>query len=261
MKKIFNLFDADSPVDNQATESIRLFVIAHQAIYVDGLIRVIQDQMNHKLLACVKPGDQCLERFKKQAVDILMIEQSAVIEQLRTTASCATLFKRFYNHNPDLKIIIFGHDIEPEFIHAMLRSGVQGFIDSTMKQSSMNTAIREVYSGGYWIGRKALGQIVSAVTDFDSFVSSHLNSTLTALREILTTRETDVLLLVIDGLSNKDIAASLCLSEQSVKLHLGHLFRKFEVASRSQLISRVFQRISPVSNLMQCVRRNWENPD
>lgn len=260
MKKIFNLFDPDSPVDSQPAESIRLFVIAHQEIYVDGLIRVIQDQMNHKLLACIKPGNQCLERFKKHTVDILMIEQSAVMEQLRLAASSETVFRAFQEHNPDVKIIIFGHNIETEFIHTMLHSGVQGFIDSTMSQSSMNTAISEIYNGGYWIGHKAFKQILSSVTDFDHFVSDHLSEKLSAIRKKLTERETDVLLLVIEGLSNREIAARLFLSEQSVKLHLGHLFRKFEVSSRSQLISNVFLRISPSSDLLHLVRKHWKNP-
>ncbi len=63
---------------------------------------------------------------------------------------------------------------------------------------------------------------------------------------------------VLEGLSTRQIANELCLSEQSIKLHLGRLFKKFEVSNRSQLILMAFQRVCPASNLIQLFRKSLD---
>jgi len=63
---------------------------------------------------------------------------------------------------------------------------------------------------------------------------------------------------VIDGMATKNIAHELCISEQSVKLYLGRMFKKFEVTNRSQLILMAFQRVCPANNMIQLFRRSLD---
>ena len=69
----------------------------------------------------------------------------------------------------------------------------------------------------------------------------------------------EVLERVLDGMSNKEIAGQLFLSEQGVKMHLGRLFRKFGVANRAQLILIAFRRVCPFNhNLVDYLRQARE---
>jgi DNA-binding CsgD family transcriptional regulator len=69
------------------------------------------------------------------------------------------------------------------------------------------------------------------------------------LGERLTTRELEVLELVLQGLSTREIAERIFLSHQGVKAHLTTLFRKFNVKNRSQLILSALDEVSPVESI------------
>ena len=82
---------------------------------------------------------------------------------------------------------------------------------------------------------------------------------ISAMQDGLTRREAEVLERVLDGMSNKEIAGQLFLSEQGVKMHLGRLFKKFGVANRAQLILIAFRRVCPFNhNLVDYLRQARE---
>ena len=117
---------------------------ANQAIYVDGLIRVISDHENHDVMACTQPGDSCAETFAKKPADILLIEQSVIEEQLEIHPANG-LFSKFFDKFPDLRIIIFGHDILEPFVRSLIGARVRGFIDTSSTHEVLNAVIDEVF--------------------------------------------------------------------------------------------------------------------
>jgi len=140
----------------------------------------------------------------------------------------------------------------------MIRAGAHGFIDSTMTQDSLMQAIREVHSGGYWVSRKALKQLIYSAVEMERIVEQGIREKVEAFQGTLTICESDVLHRVLKGLSTREIAETLCLSEQSVKLHLGLLFRKFEATNWSQLILMVFERVCPANNMIHLFRKGLD---
>jgi len=75
------------------------------------------------------------------------------------------------------------------------------------------------------------------------------------LNEQMTNRESDVFCLVMEGLSTREIAAQIHMSEPTVKQHLSRLFKKFDASNRSQLILSAFERVCPVTNMVKLFRR------
>jgi len=239
------------------TDKIKIYLIANQAIYVDGLIRVISDHKNHDVIACMQPGATCAQHFADNPADILLIEQSVVEEQLETYPA-EGLFSNFLDKFPDLRIIIFGHDIPEPFVRTLIGAGARGFIDTSSTHEVLNAAIDEVYNGGYWIGRKALNQLIKNAVEMESIVEQGIRNKIKSVQEDLTKREAEVLRCVLDGMATKCIAHELCISEQSVKLYLSRMFKKFEVSNRSQLILMAFQRVCPANNMIQLFRRSLD---
>jgi len=234
-----------------------LFMVANQDIYVDGLTRVIADQADLDVVSCTSPTEDCQGRYAEHPTDILMVEQSVVRRKLRGT-SLDRLFKPFMEIRPDLRIIVFGHEITDTFIRKMISAGAHGFIDSSTRPELLGIAINEVRDGGYWLGRKSLQHLVLAVSEMDRIVEQGISDKIKSMQDTLTKRESDVLQRVLEGMSTREIADDLSLSEQSIKLHLGHLFRKFEVSNRSQLILMAFKRVCPVNNMIQLFRRSLD---
>jgi len=250
-----NISSLDSDFDK--AEKIKIFLIANQAIYVDGLIRVISDHKNHKVIACVQPSDSCADRFAKNPADILLVEQSVIEKQLEHYQA-EELFSNFLDKFPDLKIIIFGHDMPEPFVRTLVGAGARGFIDTSSTHDVLNVAIDEVYNGGYWIGRKALDQLIQNAVEMENIVEQGIRNKIESVQDTLTKRESDVLRCVLDGMATKNIAYELCISEQSVKLYLSRMFKKFEVSNRSQLILMAFQRVCPANNMIQLFRRSLD---
>ena len=234
-----------------------LFMVANHDIYADGLARVLADQPDLDVISCTGPTRDCHSRYVEQPTDILMVEQSVVYGALEDTP-LDQLFKPFMETRPDLRIIVFGHEMADTFVRRMLQAGAHGFIDSSTGPELLGTAIHEVRDGGYWLGRKSLQHLVQVVSGIDRIVEQGIADKITNMKNTLTKRESDVLQRVLEGMSTREIAEDLCLSEQSIKLHLGHLFRKFEVSNRSQLILMAFKRVCPVSNMIQLFRRSLD---
>ncbi|NOR40702.1 MAG: hypothetical protein GQ537_05790 [Gammaproteobacteria bacterium] len=233
--------------------SISLFTIANRDIYVDGLLRLITELPGLRITECVSPGKKCFENFSANPADLLLIEQSVIKQHLQETP-VDELFSKFTKNHPDLRIIIFGHAFENDFIQKMLRAGVHGFIDSTMTQKTLHNAIQEIHNGGYWVSRNALEKIIFSALEMERVIEKNVRDKIEAIQGDLTPRESDVLRCVMDGQSTREIAETLFLSEQTVKLHLGRLFRKFDVTNRSQLILIAFLRVCPVSNMINLFR-------
>jgi len=243
--------------DARKLGKIKIYLIANQAIYVDGLIRILSDHENHEVVACTEPDDQCADRFAGNPADILLIEQAVVEEKLQHYDTVG-LFSKFFDNFPNLRIIIFGHDIREPFVRRLVTAGVHGFIDTASTHSVLNTAIDEVYRGGHWVGGKALDQMIQNAVEMEEIVERGIKQKIESIHDTLTKRESEVLRCVLDGMATKTIAHELCLSEQSVKLYLGRMFKKFEVNNRSQLILMAFQRVCPANNMIQLFRRSLD---
>lgn len=255
MKNTLHTMSGVSSISSSST--IRIFLIANQAIYVDGLIRVISDHENHEVIACEQPGGTCAKMFADNPADILLIEQS-VVEQELECHDIEGLFSKFLDPHPKLKIIIFGHEMSEPFVRKMVGANVRGFIDTCSTHEVLNAAIDEVHKGGYWVGRKALAQLINNAVEMESIVEQGIRNKIETIHDTLTKREAEVLRCVLDGMATKNIAHELCISEQSVKLYLGRMFKKFEVSNRSQLILMAFQRVCPANNMIQLFRRSLD---
>jgi DNA-binding NarL/FixJ family response regulator len=140
----------------------------------------------------------------------------------------------------------------------MIGAGVRGFIDTSSTHEVLNAAIDEVYNGGYWVGRKALQQLIKNAVEMENIVEQGIRNKIESVQDDLTKREAEVLRCVLDGMATKNIAHELCISEQSVKLYLGRMFKKFDVSNRSQLILMAFQRVCPANNMIQLFRRSLD---
>lgn len=244
-------------IDSGADPVISLFVIARKDIYIDGLVRVITDFSGHRVVACSNPDGDCLTEFRSTPADLLLIEQSILEEHLRSGTNL-TILHDFRDAFPELRFLVFGRDISNDSLHQMLRAGIRGFIDKTTTEDQLASAIRQVHGGGFWLGQKVLEQVIHSCVEIKQIIEQGIQAKIESIRETLTRRESEVLQRILEGMTNREIADDLNLSEQSIKLHLGRLFRKFEVSNRSQLILMTFQRVSPASDIIKQFRETLD---
>ena len=142
-------------------------------------------------------------------------------------------FRAMQKELPNTPIVIFSGDTNPDLIKASLQAGASGFIPKTMRAPAMINALRLVLSGERYVPDLAMltgdGKPGGANLDTGGAFSQ------------LTPREREVLGLLVKGNSNKQIARQLKIEEITVALHLRSIYRKLNVASRTQAVRLALQ--------------------
>jgi DNA-binding NarL/FixJ family response regulator len=127
---------------------------------------------------------------------------------------------------PDIKVVVVGSGSEVEGALAAIATGAKGYISENAANAEFVSAIRTVSQGLIWASRKVFSLII------DRFSGS---SRRVLAAKTLTSRERQVLEMLVAGRSNKEIAAPLGIEERTVKAHVSKIMRKVGVENRIQL--------------------------
>jgi DNA-binding NarL/FixJ family response regulator len=133
---------------------------------------------------------------------------------------------------PEIKIIMLTSHDSDEDIFASLAAGASGYCLKDVSQERLFSAIRCVSSGDFWLDTAIAGRLVNAIsTSRINWTTSQGQSTLV---DPLSQRELEVLNLLVEGLSNQQIAARLVIGVETVKTHIKHILEKLAVSDRTQ---------------------------
>ena len=240
---------ADNPGERTPT---RIHVVGHQDFSIDGLISMIESTMANCTVTCMKDVESCVETFTTVRPDILLLQNE--ILDVPVELSIQNIFRK----DAELRILVFGRNMEDEHLYRLVNSGVQGFINERMNGDHIRSALYSVNSGQTWIERHIMERFITTQHDFDGLLETRFLNRVDELCTSLSRRETEILCQVIRGLAIKQIAKEVHLSDQGVKMHLAKLFKKFNVANRNQLILAAFDEISPIDHLSMMLRNGLE---
>ncbi len=134
---------------------------------------------------------------------------------------------------PDTAILILTAYDDDEYVLGLLDAGAAGYLLKSARGRDLVGAIRAIRSGESVLHPKIIAKLLKRATVAP--VEEHKAS------DLLSERETEVLKLVTSGMSNKEIAEKLFLSQRTVKAHLTSVFNKLNVASRSEAIVKGLQ--------------------
>jgi len=134
---------------------------------------------------------------------------------------------------PDTAILILTAYDDDEYVLGLLDAGAAGYLLKSARGRELVGAIRAIRAGESVLHPKIIARLLKRATTAP--VGEHKAS------ELLTERESEILKLVTSGMSNKEIAEKLFLSQRTVKAHLTNIFNKLNVASRSEAIVKGLQ--------------------
>jgi DNA-binding NarL/FixJ family response regulator len=120
---------------------------------------------------------------------------------------------------------------EDEFVSQALQLGAKGYLSKPLNHKDLIRAIRVTYTGEIWAGRKILAEALESLRQ----KTQEMNLPLSEMQEALTEREQEIVRWVIQGMTNKEIAARLGISYKTVKTHLSNVFNKLKISRRLQL--------------------------
>ena len=143
-----------------------------------------------------------------------------------------TEIKRRY---PEVRVLVMTLHKTEEFIHASLQAGADGYILKDSTQEEFHTAVRSVLQGKTYLSMDVSEKVVSGYRGGGK-------PTGTSVFDTLTHREREILKLVAEGKSNKEIAEFLCLSVKTVEKHRSNLMMKLDVHNAAGLTAYAIER-------------------
>jgi DNA-binding NarL/FixJ family response regulator len=138
------------------------------------------------------------------------------------------LLGTFRRTRPTLKLIVLGENTSSEYIERIIGAGVKGFLSHTASVRELSMALEVVQDGSLWAPRKILARLLEARSAARPPVG-------TANGAKFTSRENQVMSLLVRGKSNREIGEALGIDAGTVKAHLGRIMRKTGVGNRIEL--------------------------
>ncbi|MEE9342365.1 MAG: response regulator transcription factor [Gammaproteobacteria bacterium] len=227
---------------NGKLSKTKVFILAHHDFSIDGMISILDSHDDNFYVSCVEPGNACMAKLVATEPDVLIIQDEFLKEPMDS------YIDGLVAEYPDIRILVFGKEMPDERLFRLAQAGIHGYINERMNGQHIKKALDTVLSGQKWFERHIMEQFISRESGADQETSHKISERLGDMADMLTNRESQILLEVMKGLAIKQIAEEVHLSQQGVKMHLAKLFKKFKVANRNQLILAVFEFVSPVQN-------------
>jgi len=162
-----------------------------------------------------------------ESIDML-VPDVVLLDLHLPDADGATLAGRVRMRHPDVHVVIFTAGAEPSEVRQATAAGVDGVLLKTMAVDQLIHSIREVADGQRVLDPDLAGAAYSADVDAGSVPLSQ--------------REIDVLALLAQGMTNKDVAAALFIARATVKSHIENILRKLGASDRAAAVAEGFRR-------------------
>jgi two-component system NarL family response regulator len=183
------------------------------ALLRTGVANIINQENDLYVVAEAGNGAEAVAAYDRHRPDVTLLDlRMPVKEGVEAVQEIRAL-------DPQARVIVLTTYDTDEEISRALKAGAKAYVLKDIAAGELVRCIRDVLAGKTYLAPAAAAKLAEGVT-----------------RVQLTPREMATLRLMSDGKSNKEIAGSLDISERTVKTHLGHLFEKLGVTSRTEAI-------------------------
>lgn len=204
---------------------MNILIVDDDFLVAGALKTILETQEDFHVPACGSDGCEAAALFRQHRPDVLLMDIR--MKDMNGLDASAEILREF----PEARILLLTTFSDDEYIIKALKLGAKGYL---LKQDYQNIvpAIRAVYSGQTVFGDAIVSKIPSLLQRPPAFdyASCDIND-----------RELEIIRLIADGLSNKEIASALYLSEGTVRNYLSSILDKLELRDRTQVAVFYYQ--------------------
>jgi DNA-binding NarL/FixJ family response regulator len=203
--------------------SISVLIADDHPIFRAGLKKLLEAAGGFRVLGDADSGLAATTLARELQPDLLLLDLAMPgmdgLDVLRQVADAQL----------DVRVVVLTASITPAEVTSALRLGARGVLMKTAATELLYKCLHAVAAGQFWVGRDMVGSLIEALA------SAHATWNEGARPFGLTARERQVVKLVSEGCTNRDIAARMHISEDTVKHHLSRVFDKTGTSSRVEL--------------------------
>ena len=215
--------DARFPTDDAGSRQLRVVIADDHRLVLGALQQTLEDDSGFAVAGVTCNSAEVLDLVERHRPDI------ALLDIHMPGPGGLECLDRIRAEHPGVKVVLISAGADGQEIQGALRRGAAGYLVKSINPADIPAALRQVHEGtAYYAvaGDEGGGELPGA--EF-------------ARRTGLTPRELEMLVAVVGGRSNREIAQELWVTEQTVKFHLGNVYRKLSVANRAAAVQVAMQ--------------------
>jgi DNA-binding NarL/FixJ family response regulator len=200
--------------------TIKVLVVDDHHVVRRGLVFFLKTQKEIEIVGEAANGEEALTLVGKLHPDVVLMDLvMPMMDGIEATKKIKELF-------PHTKILILTSFSDQDHVIPAIRAGASGYQLKDIEPDQLVEAIKSVYKGESQLHPKVTSHVMSHLSQGEKKGEN--------LLEELTKREKEVLAEIAKGKSNKEIAASLMITEKTVKTHVSNILAKLNLADRTQ---------------------------
>ena len=203
----------------------RILVVDDHDLVRDGIVSMLNNVEDVQVVADAGDGEEAIEKLKTIDVDIVLTDvQMPNMNGLELTEHVTENFE-------EVRVVLLSMEVTEEYIGEAVKNGASSYLPKNVRKKELVDAIRAVRDGEEYFPPE-ISQVI-----FKSFVQKK-NKTKSAQKVSgkISEREIEVIRLIVDGKSNKEIADELFISVRTVDAHRNHIMTKLELKNTAQLV-------------------------
>jgi DNA-binding NarL/FixJ family response regulator len=202
--------------------AIRVVLADDHPLILEGLDQLFRLEADFDIVARCVNGVEAVEAVRRYQPDVLVLDirmpGGGGIEALRS----------LQREKLPTRAVIFTAGLDEGEVVEAMRLGVRGVVLKSMPSQMLLRCLRKVHAGEQWLERRSAGRALERLLQREAGAKE--------AAAVLTARETEIVRMVATGLRNREIAASLIITEGTVKAHMHHIYQKLEMDSRVDLV-------------------------
>jgi two-component system, NarL family, response regulator LiaR len=204
-------------------QPIRVLIVDDHAMVRKGLSSFLQNEPTLELVGEACDGREAIEFCAQLQPDVVLMD--LVMPELGGVAATRAIHQRW----PAVQVLALTSFQEKELVQEALQAGAIGYLLKNVSGEELAEAIRQAHKGRPTLAPEAVQALIQPPSEAENLAAG------------LTRREQEVLALLVQGMSNPEIAARLYISRSTVKAHVSSILSKLGVASRGEAISLAIQ--------------------
>jgi DNA-binding NarL/FixJ family response regulator len=202
--------------------SIKIILADDHKIVRDGLRSLLENQQDMEIVAEAEDGRTTVQQAQKFSPDVIIMDIS--MHDLNGIEATRQIIAR----SPGVKVLALSMHSDKRFIAGMLSAGASGYLLKESAFSELVNAIRVVVSNQTYLSPRVAGMVT------EDYVH-HLSATDSSVRSTITAREREVLQLLAEGKSTKQMAVQLHVSVKTIETHRQKIMDKLDIYSVAEL--------------------------